>query len=472
MKLANKMFVAFAVPTVLTVAMLLVLWQAGLNRSFYRFIEQVDSAPLIAIEETLLGYYREARSWDRLRAEPGLWQALGDREQRDPGGQQDPGDRRPRGLGNPPPGSGQHDTLHRVSLYDGDRNVIVGRADIDENPIVRELRVDGELIGYTGLVPERQLAGGPDREMLQRQLSVGVASGLAALALALAVAWSTARHLTRPVGALSQAAARLREGDLAWRAAIDTGDEIQLLADDINALAEKLQDGETLRRKWTSNIAHELRTPITVLRSQCEAMLDRVVTTNEYRLERLVAETYRLERLVEDLYQLSLFESDSLHLEKSWLMLDELLESRVRQYAERFEKAGLELNVDYKARRCRFLGDAHRLAQVFDNLLENSLRYTDRPGQLAVSLGSENGGYLILFEDSEPGVPANAREQLFERLYRVEQSRNRSRGGSGLGLALVKALVEVHGGRITCTESKLGGIAIQMRFDPERFANG
>ncbi|MGH6913809.1 MAG: ATP-binding protein, partial [Geminicoccales bacterium] len=205
-----------------------------------------------------------------------------------------------------------------------------------------------------------------------------------------------------------------------------------------------------------ADIAHELRTPLAVLRGEIEALQDGVRPLGRDALDSLAGDTARLSRLVEDLHTLSLSDLGALSYHKEPVDLAEVANEVLDE--RRVRTKGLKLEKDLQP--APLMGDADRLGQVFSNLLENSLRYTDPPGQIRVSSG--NG--FVLWEDSSPGVPEADLPKLTGRLYRVEGSRSRNGGGSGLGLAIARAIVEAHGGTLAASASLLGGLRIELRF--------
>lgn len=479
MKLGNKLFIAFSATTIITVALLLLIWQWGLQRAFLGFIEQAESKPIEKIEHRLIDFYARHKSWQTLRYNREAWKSL-HRETRRGENRDKRHDRQKRAergteystdhYRRPPPlnDKGQRKsnnnpgTLKRLSLYDINKQVIIGRDSIAENPIIRPLHNrHNELIGYIGIVPERQLEDGPDQALLRQQLSLGLVTGLIALLFALTIAYRISRHFSQPIEKLRIATNEIKRGNLEWRLKINSGDEIQQLAEGVNALAKQLQHNNIQRQEWSSNIAHELRTPIAILQNQCEAMLDGVFELNNERIKLLLGETHRLQRLVEDLYQLSLAESDELHYQLTNLSVNTLVQNTVERFQSQCNESGFTLTYDQDPKQDpRILGDAERLTQVFDNLLQNSIRYTNSPGKIHLSIETQSPSVILTFQDSAPGVKAEERKQLFTRLYRVEKSRSREYGGSGLGLAICHAIIDAHEGSIVASDSSFGGLSI------------
>ena len=184
---------------------------------------------------------------------------------------------------------------------------------------------------------------------------------------------------------------------------------------------------------------------------------------NQDNVASLAHETSRLTRLVEDLHTLSLSDQGALSYHREPVDLADVLRDAVANRRHEVEARGLSLALDLEEETI-VLADETRLAQVFANLMQNSLRYTDAPGRISVGLKREGDSAVVEWHDSAPGVAAEDVPRLTERLYRAEASRNRASGGSGLGLAIARAIVEGHGGRLTATASPLGGLGIRLVF--------
>ncbi len=468
MKLSAKLFIAFSVTALFAVTLLVGLWQWSLHRGYYQFISQLELPAIQEVQQSLLAHYRQYGSWDKLKRDPMAWRTFnkGGRKPAPPPDEHNFS--QPPDKQKPPLGEtwfNHQDTYHRVSVYDAQRQVIVGRNDINENPIIYPLILNDNTIGYVGLVPERSLEKGPDKEFLQQQLLMGLSSGLLTLLIALAVAYGIAQHFMRPIQRLIQGTDQLRQGNYDSSIQCKTGDEIQALADNFNSLAATLKQNKIHREEWVANIAHELRTPITILHSQLEAIIDGLFEPTTERHQLLKLEVTRLHRLVEDLYQLSLADSGSLNYRMTLLDPAEVLQEVCSINQSACLASGVTLSlINQLEEPCVILADPERIRQLFDNLIDNSRKYTDSPGAMQITLYKKIGVVCIRIEDSPPGVSSQDKLKLFERLYRVEKSRSREFGGSGLGLAICKTIVEAHQGEICCIDSALGGLGIEMSF--------
>nr|CAA6802370.1 MAG: Sensory histidine kinase BaeS [uncultured Thiotrichaceae bacterium] len=209
------------------------------------------------------------------------------------------------------------------------------------------------------------------------------------------------------------------------------------------------------------DIAHELRTPLSILRGEIEAIQDGISQATPQTIQSLHQETLHLQRLVEDLYTLSISDSGSLTYHKTTLNIAGLLRETLAQFDAPLKEAQLILTSEI-INIANVEGDSQRLQQLFQNLLRNSLRYTDTPGKLHVTLTVTSNQVSISFEDSPPGVPNESLPHLFERLYRVESSRNRATGGAGIGLSICHNIALAHDGSISAEPADLGGLKITI----------
>jgi signal transduction histidine kinase len=269
-----------------------------------------------------------------------------------------------------------------------------------------------------------------------------VVAGLASVGLAVVMG----RMLARPLREVGAAARRIAEGDYAARVPREGPEEIASLADSFNQMAASLEEQERMRRDFIANAAHELRTPLTNLQGYLEALRDGVIVADRATYESLWDEAERLVRLSRSLD--SLAEGDAAG-PPALVPID--LAAAVRSAVElaqpAIERAGLELSVDVPDGLPARANPDH-LAQVLANLLSNAVRYTPRGGLVAVRAERRPDDLLVTIANSGEPIPADDLERLFERFYRVEKSRDTARGGAGIGLAIVKQLIEAGGGRV------------------------
>jgi two-component system sensor histidine kinase BaeS len=331
--------------------------------------------------------------------------------------------------------------------------------DVNLHPII----VRGNIVGYIGLLSPKHFLHPMQVQFLSQQ-KLALALGAAGIVLiVIIISFPLARRLVKPIRAMAVATHDIASGKYNTRVSFSSMDELGQLARDFNAMALTLEKHEKERRQWVADISHELRTPVAVLQGEIEALLDGIHNITPETIRSLHAETLRLKRLVEDLYQISLSDLGALTYRKENLDLVEVLRDSIESYRAEFSRKGIalkeEISKDVKA-----IGffDRERLRQLFTNLLENSLKYTDVGGTLEIRANINDNFITTEFQDSKPGVSAKDMEMLFERFYRVEGSRNRGSGGAGLGLTISKKIVDAHDGIISALSSPLGGLLIRI----------
>ncbi len=368
-----------------------------------------------------------------------------------------------------PPPAGPFDLGPRLALYDAARDPVVTAAQPSAHYQEWPLHHGSEVIGYLRLFDAERIEGFDEIAFARSQFRFAIWAALAVLALAALSAIALAARLRAPIGRLAAATRSLAGGDYAVRVDAERGDELGQLGGDFNRLATALDDHRNARRQWGADIAHELRTPLAILRGEIQALQDGVRPLDRAALDSLEGESSRLGRLIEDLYQLSLSDAGALEYRFEAVDLVELLRDQVEQRRNPLALAGLALAVDLGTlERLVVRADATRLGQLVDNLLVNAERYTDAPGRIELRLLADQRHARIVVDDSPPGVPPSALPRLFERLYRVEASRNRATAGAGLGLAICRNIVLAHGGQISALNSPLGGLRVVVDLPLEK----
>ncbi|WP_087016894.1 ATP-binding protein [Thaumasiovibrio subtropicus] len=346
----------------------------------------------------------------------------------------------------------------RVSLLDAERISIVGP--YDTHFLTTALWHDASIVGYLAWPPKRELETSYDLAFADsQQRAFSLIAGLAIVMVSVA-AFFFSRHFSRPLKTLSSFTTDLSNGNYEERETPSGRDEIAVLGQNINRLALTLKQAETSRKEWLASIAHELRTPLSIIKGEFEAILDGVRPANEETLGSIEEEIAHLQKLIEDLYQLTNAEIGAFRYHMSELDVAALLEDMHEINVARFRKAGLTLRYQTDVNNAWIRADETRLQQLLENLLNNSLKYTDSPGETLIVLRESIKGVTITVEDTSPDVPHDALTKLFEHLYRVESSRNRKTGGSGLGLAITQKIVEAHQGKIHAEHSPMGGLKV------------
>lgn len=294
-----------------------------------------------------------------------------------------------------------------------------------------------------------------------------------ALGSGIVAGYTLARRVLSPVDRIVEVANRITATDLHQRVEVlNPGDELGRLAQTLNALIDRLQKAIEEMRRFTADAAHELRTPIAVLRSGVEVALRAPRTADEYRqtLEDAADEASRLTRLADQLLFLSRQDAGMLEIDREEVQIDALLKDVVEQLAGRAEDADVVIDVE-PLETWTVRGDDTRLSQVFYNILENAVKYTQRGGRVRLSGRICDDRVQIEIEDNGPGIPSEHLPHVFKRFYRIEQSRNCEQGGTGLGLAIAQSAVTAHGGAISIRSVLGQGTVVRVElpsFRPER----
>jgi two-component system sensor histidine kinase BaeS len=468
-----RLFLAILAATILAVVSMFLIMQWSIDRGFHRYVDSMEQKRIARLAQRIEESYAGHGNWDFLRHDPALWRRLAavslpevEAYQQEP---PPPGIRRER----PPGGDGPSPAMlppppprpfnMPVILLDAEKKPLFGPAEIPPNMDLKPIRHKDRVAGYLGLLPRKtpfdvlQL-----RFVKQQKLALALVATILLL-LTAGLSLPLANRLVRPVRGLAEATKRLAAGRYETRVPVASSDELGRLARDFNALALTLEKNEQSRRQWVADISHELRTPLAVLRGEVEAIQDGIRQPTPGSIRSLHSEILRLGRLVDDLHQLSMSDLGALTYRKEDLALAEPVTDALASYRQEFARKEITLTEDIQEDgKAVVFGDRERLRQLFTNVLDNALKYTDEGGTLAVSLKCRDDLAMVDIEDSAPGVPESELGNLFERLYRVETSRSRAAGGAGLGLAICRNIVEAHNGIIAANPSALGGLWIRV----------
>ncbi len=445
--------VAGAIAMLTVAAYFVFVWT--FERGFIDYLNGADEVRLERMVEQLADGYQREGGWAWIATDRGRWSDLS----RD-------------ALGLPPPNAPadakaapRRDTPltidPRLLLFDSGRNQLVGRPEAAASAVLKPIVANAQTVGYLGYVPRPEIIASIESAYVRRQHAAFAAIAGGMLLAALGLGAGLAYWLTRRVRLLARGTHALIRGDYGVQLAAPGHDELAQLARDFNALADTLAATREARKQWIADIAHELRTPVALLRAEIESLEDGVRPLDQTSVASLAHEVARLSRLVEDLHTLSMSDLGALSYYKEPVAIAEVIEDALDAQRRGLAERGLALKTDFDS-SVRVLADDTRLSQVFANLLQNNLRYTQSPGTVSVTTRREKENVVIDWEDSGPGVPAEDLPRLTERLFRMESSRSREAGGSGLGLAIASAIVEGHGGTLTARAAELGGLGIRI----------
>jgi two-component system, OmpR family, sensor histidine kinase BaeS len=295
---------------------------------------------------------------------------------------------------------------------------------------------------------------------LNRLLKVG--AGIAMI-LALGLGIIIAKQLSTPIKRVTAAARHIADGNLRERVVEkSTTTEIVELTDTVNSMADSLEKQEILRKRLTADVAHELRTPLATLQSHIEAILDGVWEMDADRLKLCHEETVRLAKIVQSLEELTKYDQENMQINKSPINLNGLVEKVAKTFEAEFLRKGVDISLDLPAKLSTLAVDEDKMTQALINLVSNSLKFTPEGRNVTMSLNEEGKYYCITVADTGVGISEEDMPYIFERFFRADQSRNKKTGGSGIGLAIVKSIVEAHGGRVEVQSQRDKGSVFKL----------
>ncbi|MEJ2764767.1 ATP-binding protein [Photobacterium sp. MCCC 1A19761] len=361
----------------------------------------------------------------------------------------------------------------RVFLLDAEKKRIIGPLQ-HEDQILHPLHHNGDILGYLGYIQPETLAEATEAQFVDEFNASLIWIWAVSCGLTLAVALPWAHSLIKTIEVFNNGVRQLALGTYGTRVKIQREDELGQLASDINHLAAVLEQNERARQQWIADISHELRNPLAIMQAEVEAVQDGVRQNGESTMKSIHHNVTHLSHLVNDLYELSLSDIGALSYDKYPASPIALMEQCVDLYRDAFDEKGLSLSIRYIGERDIMAGltmelDQIRVQQLFSNVLKNSLKYTDAGGKLEVVCQHLHNRLHIAFNDSAPGLSDGDLAQMFERLFRADPARQRSKsGGAGLGLSICRSIAEAHGMRLSAQHSDLGGVSIQIGITLEQ----
>ncbi len=504
LNLFSKIFSAFMLTILVAIVVPALIMYLSASRGFSEYATKVEIGQLQDLTDALGAVYQEKQSWDQFRETPAnWWQLIWQYAPETPGhplppppdfrllpdlwtrglqpgppfqsptehqGNGSPGEfakREDAGRRGPPLIPPMRDLIGpRLALFDENKQLITGPAGLPTlGYLFRPIKVDDRTVGWLGLMPLKHRSHPLELAFLQQQTRAILLSGLCVFIFAGLTSFFLSKHFLTPIKELTEGAKNLSSLNFDTKIDVQTTDELGHLANAFNSMAQALKKNERVRKQWIGDVAHELRTPLAILRGEIEAMQDGVRELSPERLNSLHDETNRIGKLVDDLHILFIADSENLIQQKRPVNLLGILRDVIDTFETRLAHGGIRVEMNaVEDHRSVISGDADRLSQLFANLIENTIRYTDCPGVLRINHYCSLHEITLVFEDSPPGVPSEALDLVFDRLYRVDKSRSRALGGSGLGLSIGKGIVKAHGGSIHAGHSSLGGLLISMEF--------
>ncbi|HSG44750.1 MAG TPA: ATP-binding protein [Anaerolineales bacterium] len=445
--ISTKLILAFLSIGIASVAVIFATARWRTRTEFINFLSD-QSKSNIAV--TLESYHQQNGSWD------GVEFAFIQNTDRPPQGK----------------GPGPHMMMMQpFALTDKDGYVIVENGQFKSGQRVPQNELErGELITENGevigvLLPIHQPFQGNQRELefIERTNVTLLYGALIGAILALMLGIFLSRTITRPIRELTQATHAVSEGDLTQQVTIQSKDEIGELGKAFNKMSAELSRLVEARKQMTADIAHELRTPLSLIIGHAEAVHDGVLPPTQENFEIIREEASRLDHLVEDLRTLSLADAGELSINPQLIDPGQLLRDAASRYQVEAKKKNIELKLDIASHLPTLKLDPARMTQVLTNIVDNALRHTPENGQIILSANPKNDQIEIVIHDSGLGLPPEDAKRIFERFYRADSSRQRdgsTPGGSGLGLAIAKSIVQLHSGQLSAESEPNKGLKV------------
>ena len=450
------------------------LGRYNFDRGFLDYISRIEERQVPALLDGLKTFYKHTGSWDPIRedfgkfsdliaesiestVDPELEVALEARR------------RGPRFTRNDWYYSSEYSPARPyLALLDADQSIIWGSADAMPEANLNPIEVRGETVGYLAVTSRQVLSEQADLLFSEQQKNTFMLFALFLGIISALIAFPLSTFMVRPIRGLVVGTRQLTNGDYTSRLPVTGSDELTQLSADFNSLADTLDNNRRARQQWIADISHELRTPLSILQGELESIQDGIRPMGPETINSLHHEVVHLNALVNDLHELSMSDQGALIYEKVSINLREILDVAFDMNQHLLDKHRIKLTLKYNGLTedsdIMIMGDEDRIMQLIDNLFQNTCRYTGDGGELVIALTREPRKIIIEWYDSEPGVRDEDLNRLFDRLYRVDGSRNRQHGGSGLGLAICKNIVDAHEGTITASHSPLGGLQLRIEL--------
>lgn len=333
--------------------------------------------------------------------------------------------------------------------------------EIQDNDVAFNLVVRGETVGYLILAPfSFSQRFGVARAVI---FPVGIISLTLATFLVI-VATLLMRRFVNPLADVIYAARAVTDGKLDTRISTEGPQDLRTLSESFNVMASSLERNDRERRDFLADIAHELRTPLSVIRGRLEGIIDGIYSENGPQVSTALEQTYMLERLVDDLRLLTLAEKRQLAFDKVNVDVGKLINSVIEMLSAQAQEKQIELSFSEKNGNLHAQLDPQRFEQVLSNLIGNALRYVPENGRVWVTANETVDGLHVTVNDNGSGIPEEDLPFIFDRFWRKEKSRSRASGGTGLGLAISKQLIEAQGGTIEARNLPEGGLQVVVNF--------
>ncbi len=469
-----RFLLAFALIITVTIAIFSYSIQTNTESTITTFAQSGGFVGADRVVNQLSEYYEENGSWNGVMESdlpsPGEPQSQNGSQSNGQGGGQGSGQGSGQGMGmggghygmGSSPGIGM---VGDFTLVDADGQVIFTQnlelpANLPLESLTNAIPItaNNQTVGY--LVPDTTVVDLTDvvSENLSKALSEALApTAIISATVAIIIALFLGYFLIKPVRQLSVAAQKLGQGDFSQRVPVNGTDELSQLSNTFNHMASTLQQAQESRQAMTADIAHELRTPLSIQRANLEALQDGVYPLNLENLEPIIQQNHLLTQLVEDLRTLALADSEMLTLDLQPINIHNLLTNIYENIKPQFDSASIQFRYSNNGICPDLLIDQRRITQIIHNLLQNARRHTPPSGEVAILVDCGSNSVTVTIKDTGEGIAEDALPQIFERFYRADQSRARDKGGTGLGLTIARQLAEAHQGTLTAANNPEGG---------------
>jgi signal transduction histidine kinase len=363
----------------------------------------------------------------------------------------------------------------QFTVVDSGHNVVYGNGQYTTGTLLQDtaldqampIETDGKVVGWLLVDPlstSLRDAPTPEGDYLNRITNAVIIAALVAMLVAVVLGASLARTLSHPIQELTEATRKVAKGALGYQVQVRTRDELGALAESFNQMSADLAQATNQRLQMTADIAHELRSPLSVILGYTEALSEGKLPGSDEVFQSLHIEARHLQRLIDDLRTLSLADAGELPLALRAVSPRLLLEQVRAAHTARARQQRVSLRVQAAADLPDLEVDPDRIAQVLGNLVSNALRYTPSKGEVVLSAEPHGDQIEVRIQDTGAGIPAKDLPHIFDRFYRGDEARHTSEGESGLGLAIAKSIVEAHRGTITAESSQGQGATFILRL--------
>ena len=451
--ISSKLILAFLSIGIISVAVIFVTATLNTRSEFIKFLTDQTQTNVVT---QLSAYYQQYGSWEGVERvlspdvdEPGMGP-----------GHMEPGPNgrfypytltTPTGIVIVPNGRYKH----------GDQ---VPQADLAKGISITK---DDKVIGVLVPIPAPFQGRPREVEFIDRTNRILLYGALIGAVIALLLGIFLSRTLTRPIRELTRATHAVSEGDLSQQVPVRSNDELGELAQAFNKMSSELSRSVNTRKQMTADIAHELRTPLSLILGHAEAVHDGVLPPSHENFEIIREEAERLEHLVNDLRILSLADAGELSINPQRVEPDRLLQEVAAIYQYQTQRKNIRLDLDIASPLSDIEVDPGRMTQVLTNIVDNALRHTPEGGRIVLSAKDTNDQVELAIQDSGPGLKAEDIDRIFDRFYRTDSSRQRDGafpGGSGLGLAIARSIVQAHGGQLSAESEAGKGLKVIVRL--------